>query len=123
MAGGTGRLASGSMVCAPLQPIDVFWLNYYFPASEFADSVYTSAKPMFHSKTGPKGRGSAAKMPERTPLREPDDRTAVAHYVASLSGDLALMARRHGLTTLSYLLEMARLEAEDLNRRGRSGLK
>jgi hypothetical protein len=56
-------------------------------------------------------------------LREPDDRAAVAHYVASLSADLARLARRHGLTTLSYVLEMARLEAEDLNRRGRSGLK
>jgi len=78
---------------------------------------------MFHTKTDPKGRGLEAKMPERMPLREPDDRTAVAHYVASLSADLARLARRHGLTTLSHVLEMARLEAEDLNRRGRSGLK
>jgi hypothetical protein len=78
---------------------------------------------MFHPKTGPKGRGLEAKMPERMPLREPDDRAAVAHYIASLSADLARLARRHGLTTLSYVLEMARLEAEDLNRRGRSGLK
>jgi len=80
-------------------------------------------KPMVHPRTGPKGRGLEAKMPERMPLREPDDRTAVAHYVASLSGDLARLARRHGFTALSYVLEMARLEAEDLNRRGRSGLK
>jgi hypothetical protein len=78
---------------------------------------------MFHPKTGPKGRGLDAEMPEPMPLQEPDDRTAVAHYVAGLSGDLARLARRHGFTTLSYVLEMARLEAEDLHRRGRSGFK
>jgi hypothetical protein len=27
-----------------------------------------------------------------------------------------MMARRHGLETLGYLLEMARLEAENINR-------
>jgi hypothetical protein len=36
---------------------------------------------------------------------EPGDRAAVA-------ADLAVMARRTGLETLGYLLEMARLEAE-----------
>lgn len=40
------------------------------------------------------------------------DRTAVATYVASLSADLANMARGTGLDTLGYLLEMVRLEAE-----------
>jgi hypothetical protein len=44
---------------------------------------------------------------------DPDN---VASYVATLSGDLALMARRHGLDTLGYLLDMARLEAENLTR-------
>ncbi len=38
--------------------------------------------------------------------------SAVASYVASLSSDLAGMARRTGLDTLGYLLEMVRLEAE-----------
>jgi hypothetical protein len=42
--------------------------------------------------------------------------SAVAIYVASLSGDLATMARRTGLDTLSYLLEMVRLEAESVAR-------
>jgi hypothetical protein len=32
--------------------------------------------------------------------------------VATLSADLATMARRSGLDTLGYLLEMVRLEAE-----------
>ena len=39
-------------------------------------------------------------------------RTAAASYVASLTADLAVLARRNGLDTLGYLLEMARLEAE-----------
>ena len=39
-------------------------------------------------------------------------RTAVASYVASMTADLATMTRRTGLETLSYLLELVRLEAE-----------
>ena len=39
-------------------------------------------------------------------------RTAVASYVASMTADLATMTRRTGLETLSYLLEIVRLEAE-----------
>jgi hypothetical protein len=50
------------------------------------------------------------------PVCEPVDRVAVARYVASLTADLALMSRRTGLQTLSYLLEMARLEAESASR-------
>jgi len=50
---------------------------------------------------------------------EPGDRSAVADYVATLSADLAEMARRHGLETLGYLLDMARLEAESESRHGR----
>ena len=41
-----------------------------------------------------------------------DDRAAAAEYIASMAGDLALIARRHGLDTLGYLLEVAKLEAE-----------
>ena len=48
-------------------------------------------------------------MPDQ---KESGDRTAVATYVASLSADLANMARETGLDTLGYLLEMVRLEAE-----------
>ena len=40
----------------------------------------------------------------------------VANYVATLSADLALMARRTGLDTLSYLLELVGLEAESVYR-------
>ena len=41
---------------------------------------------------------------------EPLDSTA--RYIASIADELALLARRDGLDTLSYLLEMARLEAD-----------
>jgi len=50
------------------------------------------------------------------PASEPGARAAVANYVATLTGDLATMARRTGLETLGYLLEMARLEAENAGR-------
>lgn len=47
---------------------------------------------------------------------EPNGRTAVASYVATLSADLAGLARRSGLDTIGYLLEMVRLEAESAAR-------
>ena len=37
-----------------------------------------------------------------------------AQYIASLAQELAEIARRNGLDTLSHLLEMARLEADQL---------
>jgi hypothetical protein len=40
-------------------------------------------------------------------------RTAAAVYIADLTGSLALIARDHGLNTLAYLLDMAKLEAEN----------
>jgi hypothetical protein len=49
-------------------------------------------------------------MPDQS--NPPAGRTAVASYVATLSADLANMARETGLDTLGYLLEMVRLEAE-----------
>jgi hypothetical protein len=40
------------------------------------------------------------------------EQVAAAQYVASLSGELAEIARRHRLDTLAHILDMARLEAE-----------
>jgi hypothetical protein len=48
-----------------------------------------------------------------------EERTAAAAYIADLTGDLAKIARRHGMSTLSYLLDMAKLEAESV--RGMDG--
>jgi hypothetical protein len=36
---------------------------------------------------------------------------SAAHYIATLAGELAEIARRNGLDTLSAILEMAELEA------------
>lgn len=44
-------------------------------------------------------------------------RREVATYIASLTADLSEMSRRQGLSTLAYLLDMARLEAEGAARR------
>ena len=37
-------------------------------------------------------------------------------YVAELSAELANLARQHGLDALGYILDMARLEAENATR-------
>ena len=50
-------------------------------------------------------------MPPRAPTSN-DDRNEAAAYIASMSANLASMARQHGLNTLGYLLDMAKLEAE-----------
>lgn len=46
------------------------------------------------------------------------DAQEAADYVAEMTADLAKIARRHHLDMLGYLLDMARLEAE--NSAGRS---
>jgi hypothetical protein len=51
-------------------------------------------------------------MADQPTSRDLSSQTAVASYVASMTADLATMARRTGLETLGYLLEMVRLEAE-----------
>ena len=40
-------------------------------------------------------------------------RTAVAGYVATLSAELAALTRKTDMETLTYLLEMVRLEAQN----------
>ncbi len=39
-----------------------------------------------------------------------------ARYIASLTEELALLAKRNGLDSLSYILDMARLEADQVSR-------
>jgi hypothetical protein len=47
------------------------------------------------------------------PIRLPrHDLSGAAGYIAEMSRDLAVLARRNGLDTLAYLLDIARLEAE-----------
>jgi hypothetical protein len=40
--------------------------------------------------------------------------TAAALYIGTLAEELAQMAKRHGLESLHYILEMARLEADQV---------
>jgi hypothetical protein len=47
----------------------------------------------------------------RAEASDVEARLAAADYIADLSGDLAAIARMHGLETLSYVLEIAELEA------------
>jgi hypothetical protein len=42
-----------------------------------------------------------------------EEREAAAAYVAELNAELAIIAHRHGFAALGYILEMARLEAEN----------
>jgi len=54
-------------------------------------------------------------------LPEAGSRSVVANYVATLTAELATMARRSGLDTIGYLLEMVRLEAENKARHTHNG--
>jgi hypothetical protein len=45
-----------------------------------------------------------------------DDAAAAASYLASMSAELSKIARRHRFDVLGYLLDMARLEAENTGR-------
>jgi hypothetical protein len=49
------------------------------------------------------------------PVDETPDQTA--QYIASLTQELAALARRNGLEDLSQILEMARLEADQAAKR------
>ena len=60
--------------------------------------------------------GSAVPMVDEPLPRQSTDPADVAAYVASLATDLAILTHKAGLTSLEYLLEMLRLEAENLNR-------
>jgi hypothetical protein len=61
--------------------------------------------------------GLGMRMAMQPQLSEAGEREAAAAYVADLTSDLASLARQHGLDTLGYLLDMARLEAESNTRR------
>jgi hypothetical protein len=56
--------------------------------------------------------------PEDTLASAAEQRDAVAEFIATHTAELALLARRHKLDTLGYLLDMARLEAESAAQAG-----
>jgi hypothetical protein len=61
------------------------------------------AMDLMTSKSGHDGEGANA--PE------------AALYIASLAHELARLARRHDLEALAYILDMARLEADQVSKR------
>jgi hypothetical protein len=65
--------------------------------------------------------GVARIRPGNSVESEPEEggKAATAAYVASLTADLAALARKQKLDTLGYLLDMARLEAESSARGGK----
>ena len=80
--------------------------------------IYAPHRVMRHNKqsaahrkcqTGRQRRPSGRKNPH-----------SAAHYIASLTAELAKIARRNGLDALSHLLEMARLEADQATKDGPS---
>jgi hypothetical protein len=42
------------------------------------------------------------------------DQTAAASSIADFAAGLAVLARNHGLNTLAFLLDMARMEADEI---------
>ena len=56
-------------------------------------------------------RGTDNQGPKWTRERARKTPDQAAQYIASLTQELAQIARRNGLDTLSHILEMARLEA------------
>ena len=55
--------------------------------------------------------------PARLPRHDP---TTAAAYIGDMTRDLAALARQNGLDTLAYLLDIARLEAENAGKPWRS---
>lgn len=51
--------------------------------------------------------------PIRLPRHEP---SGAAVYIGDMTRDLAALARQNGLDTLAYLLDIARLEAENASK-------
>jgi hypothetical protein len=51
-----------------------------------------------------------------------DDRSEVALYIGSLAEELSSLAKNHDFDALAYILDMARLEADQVSKRynGRS---
>jgi len=60
----------------------------------------------------PKARQKIKGEPAISQQRPPEAEASVAEYIASMSAELAALAKGAKLDTLSYLLHLAQLEAE-----------
>jgi hypothetical protein len=59
------------------------------------------------SENGNQDEPDAAETPKAVPAD-------TVLYIASIAGELARLAARHDLDTLAYILDMARLEADQI---------
>ena len=66
-------------------------------------------------------RGQSSDTPQPQPGDEKGGPSEAAAFIASALVDLELVSRRHRLDTLTYLLELAHLEADDIVRFRREG--
>ncbi len=65
-------------------------------------------------------------MTSETVRTDPPDPQEAARYIASMAEELVQLAKSHNLETLAHVLDMARLEADQVSRRwegARSGDK
>jgi hypothetical protein len=70
-------------------------------------------------ETGSGLRQEPDAMQATNPLHKPDAfelSGEAALYIATLTDELAQLAKRHGLNSLGYLLDMARLEADQISK-------
>lgn len=51
------------------------------------------------------------------PTPDAAEPTDAAHYIATVAGELARLAESHDLDALTYILDMARLEADQIAKR------
>jgi hypothetical protein len=80
----------------------------------WAASSHLGSAPLQRG-SAPLNRAVTREMPNRDDTNGADDREtpeSAARYIASLTGELSKIAKRNGLETLSHLLDMARLEAD-----------
>jgi len=91
--------------------------NYRYGLQEF--TICATAKPtafVYRQQTPALGPEHA--MNDRNANNGPEDGSpdSAAQYIATLAAELAQLARLNGFDTLSYLLEMARLEADQVTK-------
>ena len=58
--------------------------------------------------------GAMRETPDNSELGGMETPSDAAEYIGALSEELAQMARRHGLDSLGYILDMARMEADQI---------
>jgi glutamate synthase domain-containing protein 2 len=49
-------------------------------------------------------------------MKQSDEPESVAQYISAMTHELAQLAKRSGLAPLAYILDMARLEADEVSK-------